>query len=73
MAEENKVTISKLTVADLDAVDDLMKRYKHDQVSYLLLVLEDYLRKRISLGSERPRMVNSLGTFCMALMLTDFA
>ena len=34
MAEENKATISKLTVADLDAVDELMEALqRHDWLS----------------------------------------
>ena len=54
MAEENKVTISKLTVADLDAVDELMKRYS-STISFLPLVaLEDYLRKESVLGARAP-------------------
>ena len=54
MAEENKATISKLTVADLDAVDELMKRYS-STISFLPLVaLEDYLRKESVLGARAP-------------------
>ena len=54
MAEEDKVTISKLTVADLDAVDELMKRYS-STISFLPLVaLEDYLRKESVLGARAP-------------------
>ena len=54
MAEENQTTISKLTLADLDAVDELMKRYS-STISFLPLVaLEDYLRKESVLGARAP-------------------
>ena len=54
MAEEDKVTISKLTVADLDAVDELMKRYSGTIGFLPLTVLEYYLRKESVLGAKAP-------------------
>ena len=54
MAEETEIKISKLTLADLDAVDELMKRYS-STISFLPLVaLEDYLRKESVLGARAP-------------------
>ena len=54
MAEETQTTISKLTVADLDAVDELMKRYSGTIGFLPLAVLEDYLRKESVLGAKAP-------------------
>ena len=54
MAEEAHTTISKLTVADLDAVDELMKRYSGTIGFLPLTVLEDYLRKESVLGAKAP-------------------
>lgn len=52
MAEETHTTISKLTVADLDAVDELMKP-NTGTVGFLpRAVLEDYLRKGSVLGAK---------------------
>ena len=52
MAKETQSTISKLTVADLDAVDELMKP-NTGTVGFLpRAVLEDYLRKGSVLGAK---------------------
>ena len=54
MAEENKITILKLTVADLDAVDELMKPNTRTIGFLPRAVLEDYLRKGSVLGARAP-------------------
>ena len=52
MAEETKTTISKLTVVDLDAVDELMMRNSATIGFLPHAVLEDYLRKESVLGAK---------------------
>ena len=52
MAEETKATISKLTVVDLDAVDELMMRNSATIGFLPHAVLEDYLRKESVLGAK---------------------
>ena len=52
MAEENQTTISKLTIADLDAVDELMKPNTRTIGFLPREVLEDYLGKESVLGAK---------------------
>ena len=52
MAEENKITISKLTVADLDAVDELMKPNTRTIGFLPRAVLRDHLDKGWVFGAS---------------------
>ena len=50
--EEPAATISVLTIADLDAVDELMKRYANTLGFLPRAALEDYLQKKGVLGAK---------------------
>ena len=73
MTEEFAAKISVLTIADLDAVDELMKRYSSTLGFLPRAALEDYLQKPWVLGAKDPRTVDSLATSCMRQIVTDSA
>ena len=52
VTEELATTISVLTIADLDAVDELMKRYSSTLGFLPRAALEDYLQKACVLGAK---------------------
>ena len=52
MTEEFAAKISVLTIADLDAVDELMKRYSSTLGFLPRAALEDYLQKAWVLGAK---------------------
>ena len=52
MNEELAITISVLTIADLDAVDELMKRFSSTLGFLPRAALEDYLQKASVLGAK---------------------
>ena len=55
VTEEFAAKISVLTIADLDAVDELMKRYSSTLGFLPRAALEDYLQKPWVLGAKDPR------------------
>ena len=54
--EETPTTISVLTIADLDAVDELMKRYGSTLGFLPRAALEDYLQKDGVLGAKAQQL-----------------
>ena len=71
--EEPAPTISALTVADLDAVDELMKRHVSTLGFLPHAVPLKTIFKRKVCWEPRIRTVDSLVTSCMQLIVTDSA
>ena len=52
MIEDPATTVSALTIADLDAVDELMKRYRNTLGFLPRAAIDDYLKRQCVLGAK---------------------